>query len=261
MKKTYDETGRPVNKDPLFLQFLRYAAVIVVSVCLLVLLICSIAAKDDVWLICFIFIAFMAFYITIPIIALWIYSFVLAIMRFTKTDKILLYFHIADILLLGIFVCVSNRPSRKCDAFVMAEYYEGENGWRMRDIADRYRRMLPDSSQLIVEFENRSMPQSIVLNKQDMEKLENELEDCGCIGIEINNYSNPDYSTLRFRRIGMGMYSFRLYDHPLTPQQQDSINADDCLIVYNDSTVFEFGGGAFGIQHFVGKDEFLKDLH
>lgn len=143
----------------------------------------------------------------------------------------------------------------------MAEYYEGENGWRMRDIADRYRRMLPDSSQLIVEFENRSMPQSIVLNKQDMEKLENELEDCGCIGIEINNYSNPDYSTLRFRRIGMGMYSFRLYDHPLTPQQQDSINADDCLIVYNDSTVFEFGGGAFGIQHFVGKDEFLKDLH
>ena len=72
---------------------------------------------------------------------------------------------------------------------------------------------------------------------------------------------NPDYSTLRFRRIGMGMYSFRLYDQPLTPQQQDSINADDCLIVYNDSTVFEFGGGAFGIQHFVGKDEFLKDLH
>ena len=74
MKKSYDETGRPVNKDPLFLQFLRYAAVIVVSVCLLVLLICSIAAKDDVWFICFMFIAFMAFYITIPIIALWIYS-------------------------------------------------------------------------------------------------------------------------------------------------------------------------------------------
>lgn len=87
MKKTYDETGRPVNKDPLFLQFLRYAAVIVVSVCLLALSICSIAAKDDVWLICFIFIAFMAFYITIPIIALWIYSFVLAIHYAIHKDR------------------------------------------------------------------------------------------------------------------------------------------------------------------------------
>lgn len=124
MKKTYDET--PVNKDPLFLQFLRYAAVIVVSVCLLALLICSIAAKDDVWLICFIFIAFMAFYITIPIIALWIYSFVLAIMRFTKTDKILLYFHIADILLLGIFVCVSNLPLENATLLLWLNIMKGK---------------------------------------------------------------------------------------------------------------------------------------
>lgn len=53
----------------------------------------------------------------------------------------------------------------------------------------------------------------------------------------------------------------RLYDYPLTHQQQDSINANECLIVYNDSTVFEFGGGIFGVQYFVGKTEFLKDLH
>ena len=100
-----------------------------------------------------------------------------------------------------------------------------------------------------------------VLDEQDMKKLKSESEDCGCIGIDINNYSSPDYSVLRFRRIGMGMYSFRLYDYPLTHQQQDSINANECLIVYNDSTVFEFGGGIFGVQYFVGKTKFLKDLH
>ncbi len=98
------------------------------------------------------------------------------------------------------------------------------------DIADRYRRMLPDSSQLIVEFENRSMPQSIALNKQDMEKLENELEDCGCIGIEINNYSNPDYSTLRFRRIGMGMF---------VAIRPSTVRTGRRLL---NPTVFEFGG-------------------
>ncbi len=63
------------------------------------------------------------------------------------------------------------------------------------------------------------MPLTNVLDEQYMKKLKSELEDCGCIGIDINDYSSPDYSVLRFRRIGMGMYSFRLYDYPLTRQQ------------------------------------------
>ena len=63
------------------------------------------------------------------------------------------------------------------------------------------------------------MPLTNVLDEQYMKKLKSELEDCGCIGIDINDYSCPDYSVLRFRRIGMGMYSFRLYDYPLTRQQ------------------------------------------
>lgn len=260
MKKNDNETSRPANRERSFLRFMRYVAVAVVSMCLLVLSICATTAKDDVWffVFIFIFIASAAFYITIPIIGLWIYSFAKAIMQHTKTDKKLLWFHIADLLLLGIIVYALNLPSRKCDAFIMAEHYKGESGWRMRDIAERYRSMLPDSSRLVVEFENGSVPQSNALSEQDMEKLKSELEDCGCIGIDINNYSSPDYSTLRFRRIGMGMYSFRLYDHPLTQEQQDSLNANECLIVYNDSTVFEFGGGAFGVQYFVGKHEFME---
>lgn len=260
MKKNDNETSRPANKEQPFFRFLRYTAVAVVSMCLLVLLICATTTNNDIWLFFFIFIAVAAFYITIPIISLWIYSFAKAVMRHTKTDKILLWFHIADLLLLGIIVYTFNLPSQKCDAFIMAEYYKGENGCRMRNIADRYRRMLPDSSRLVVEFENDSVPQSNILNEQDMKKLKSELDDCGCIGIDINNYSIPDYSVLRFRRIGMGMYSFRLYDHPLTRKQQDSLNANECLIVYNDSTVFEFNGGVIGVQYFVGKDEFLKDL-
>lgn len=258
MKNTYHETSRPVGKKLSFLRFMRYAAVAIVTLYLLALLICSTAIRDDGVVYLFVFLALALFYITIPVLGLWIYSLVKAITRHTKTDKILLYFHIADILLLGIIVYMCNLPSRKCDAFIMAEYYNGENGYWMRNIAERYRHMLPDSSRLVVEFENGSVPQSDVLNGQDMKKLKSELEDCGCIGIAINNYSSPDYSTLRFRRVGMGMYSFRLYDHPLTRQQQDSINANECLIVYDDSTVFEFGGGVIGAQYFVGKHRFME---
>ncbi len=80
----------------------------------------------------------------------------------------------------------------------------------------------------------------------------------GCIGMEIDNYGLSPYATFRFRRVGMGMYSFRLYDEPLSRAQQDSQNADNRLIVYDDSTVFEFGGGVLGAQYFVGKQEFLE---
>ena len=258
MKKNDNETGRPANKERPFLRFMRCAAVAVVTLYLVVMLIGSTTTNDDGFVYLYLFFALVVFYITIPIIGLWIYSFVKAITRRTKTDKILLWFHVADLLLLGMIVYMCNLPSRNCDAFIMAEYYEGGNGNRMRSIAEHYRRMLPDSSRLVVEFGDDSMPQSSVLSERDMKRLESELEDCGCIGIDINNYPSSDYSILRFRRIGMGMYSFRLYDHPLTQEQQDSINANECLIVYNDSTVFEFGGGVIGVQYFVGKHEFME---
>ena len=45
--------------------------------------------------------AIVTFFFTIPIIGFWIYSFVKSISKHTKTDRIFLWFHIADLLLLG----------------------------------------------------------------------------------------------------------------------------------------------------------------
>lgn len=61
--------------------------------------------------------------------------------------------------------------------------------------------------------------------------------------------------------IGFGAFSYRFYDKPLSRQEKDSINNDECLIVYNDSTVFEFGAGVLGAQRFVGKEEFIEKFH
>lgn len=68
----------------------------------------------------------LVFLVIIPLIGFWIYSFVKAVRRRTKTDKILLWFHIADLLLIGGSVYLLNRSPMKCDAFIMAEYYNGE---------------------------------------------------------------------------------------------------------------------------------------
>ena len=244
-----------VSKKQAFLRIMRYVAVAVVTVWLLLLLIAS-TDKDDFG-VAFLA-AFLFFFITIPIIGFWIYSFIKAIKRRTKTDRILLWFHITDLLLLGMIIYLANQPPHKCDAFIMAECYNGEPVFWMRNTADHYRNMLPDSTRLVIEFDDDEMPQSDILSEFEMKKLKERLDYLGCIGIDVNNYPNSEYSTIRFRRIGMGLYSFRLYHHPLSCQQQDSINANECLIVYNDSTVFEFAGGVFGAQVFVDKDEFLK---
>lgn len=254
--------NQSMNKKSAFLRFMRYVAVALATVTLLYVFVLSIGLEGfdlDLALFAFILIFSTLFLITLPIIGFWIYSFVKAVRRSTKTDKILLWFHIVDLLLLGIIIYFANQPPQKCDADIMSEYYKGENGFWMRNIADRYRNMLLDSTRLCFEIDyDKSYP--YVLSEEDTKRLKRELKDCGCIGIDVDNYSNKGYSTIRFRRVGMGMYSYRFYDRPLTQHEQDSINNNECFIVYNDSTVFEYGGGVFGAQHFVGKEEFMEKL-
>lgn len=254
-----NEINQPMNKKQTFPRFMRYVAVAIVTVWLLVLFIAS-TDEDDFLAAFMVVAAIVAFFFTIPIIGFWIYSFVKSISKHTKTDRIFLWFHIADLLLLGGVVYMLNRPPMKCDAFIMAECYNGEPVFWMWNTADRYRNMLPDSSRLVVEFENGNMPQSDILSEFEMKQLKELLDYLGCIGIDVNNYPNSEYSTIRFRRMNMGMYSYRLYNHPLSHEQQDSINTDPCLIVYNDSTVFEFSAGVLGAQTFPGKQEFLETL-
>lgn len=251
-----------MNKRQIFLRFMRYIAVVIVSVWLLAFMLEM--SHPDEFMAGFMLLAaaIIFFYITIPIIGFWIYSFIKSIKRRTKTDKILLWFHFTDLLILGIGLYLANQPPLKCDAFIMAENCKGETGFWMRNTAHRYRNMLPDSTRLHVEFDKSDTPQSDILSKQDLKKLENDLEDlCGCMGIDVDNYSHSGYSSILFRRIGMGMYAFRFYDHPLTPEQQESLNADPCLIVYNDSTVFEFMAGVLGAQTFPGKNEYIEAQH
>lgn len=70
-----NEINQTMNKKQTFLRFMRYVAVAVVTVWLLVLFIAS-TDKDD-FLATFIVVAsIVVFFLTIPIIGFWIYSIV-----------------------------------------------------------------------------------------------------------------------------------------------------------------------------------------
>lgn len=261
--KSVNDNGfnQSMNKKSAFLRFMRYVAVVLITVWLFALMIASTADdfSDSLIFIYVLYVAIAAFFITIPLLGFWIYSFVKAIKRHTKEDKIFLVFLIVDLLMIGAIAFFISRPPQKCDAYIMADNYKGENGFWMRNIADRYRKMLPDSTRLVFEIDNDKY-HPYVLSDKDTKELKRWLKDCGCIGIDVDNYSDKGYSTIRFREIGFGVFSYRFYDKPLSRQEQDSINNDECLIVYNDSTVFEFGAGVLGAQRFVGKDEFMEKL-
>lgn len=257
MEAVDNRTNQPVSKRTAFLRIMRHVSVFAVTIWLFVLLSASLSANE--WhLITWMVLTAFFFFITIPVLGFWIYSFIKVAITRTKTDNILLFLHIADLLLLGTAIYLHNhREEVYCNANIMAEHYEMDGDW-MRNIAKYDRLMLPDSNQLVIEFgEDEYMPQADYLDDIFLKILRKHLDDAGCIGMEIDNYQLKDYTKFRFRRVGMGMYSFRLYDQPLTLEQQDSLNANECLIVYNDSTVFEFSGGVLGIQHFVGKQEFI----
>ena len=146
----------------------------------------------------------------------------------------------------------------QCNADIMEKHYSA-NATGMRELVRDFKNELPDSTFFVTEIESFGrLPKDSLFTDHQLKQLTKRLKKIGCIGIEISNTGNTDYNTLRFKRIGMVMYSFRLYDHALTPSQRDSLNNDYQLIVYDDSTVFEYGGGVFGPQDFIGKEEYMK---
>jgi hypothetical protein len=75
--------------------------------------------------------------------------------------------------------------------------------------------------------------------------LKQKLDNANCISIES---SEP--AKIGFRRCGMGMYFFNVYDNPISENERKEFN-DSCSYIYvNDHLVLEYGGGAIGPQCF-----------
>ncbi len=174
-------------------------------------------------------------------------------------------------------------PGNKCDADIMEAHYL-KHGNQMEELYKSVYDRLPPGSGIEIEFEHGkvsmfhvtdttgkwsghwdpseeltdSLLQQSGLNRKFLKDLNRRLKDIDCISIEIE--ANPDSPyTIGFRRIAMGKYSYRIYSKPLSSDAQKEIQEDDYTsIVFSPHVVFEYGGGAIGVQNFIDKEEYLE---
>ena len=176
---------------------------------------------------------------------------------------------------------------QECDAFFMAEHYE-KNKKEMEELVEYADRALDDSTYVDLEFEGGevamfhisskgdsyirqswngeavrrkdSLMKVVGLTPEEYEEISHHLDRMGCIGIE-KDISHPNGKTvIYFRRVGMGMYSFILFDNPINQEEKDRFMKGGEYIPYSDRVIFQYGGGAFGKQYFTTeeREEFLS---
>ncbi len=80
---------------------------------------------------------------------------------------------------------------------------------------------------------------------QTLSEIKILLQKSNCISIE-----NGKETTIGYARSDMGKYSYKIFDHVLTPQQKKEYNNGCQYIFYEDNIVLEYGGGAIGPQCF-----------
>ena len=231
-----------------------------------------------------------AFWFNLMFCYLPIFSFILFFIAFIKSCRFKTVWHkvmfVCGIATFLLFIACSLIPNPKtsCNPDIMAKHYE-EHKAEMREFCDYMQSVLDDNTAIQLEFEGNkqgifrvksadsdsfswevdsdskrdSLMQVVGLTEEEYVNIRKKLKNMGCIGVEASrNY--PESMEIWFRLIGMGMYSFVLYKRPMTKEEKENALNDDTLIPYNDSTLFQYGGGAIGLQVFPtgNKEAFLK---
>lgn len=200
-----------------------------------------------------------------------------------KSQKFFFAWGILNVVFFVAFF-VLQRPIQQCNADIMAEHYE-KHAKEMKDFISYLDHALDDSVAMRLEFEygtvsmfhvaakgdslmsthwgdaeekKDSLMSVVGLTQTEYDKIRDYLHSLGCIGVEISTMPNRTCTYIFFRRVGMGMYSFYLFDKPMSQEYKDYyMNAHSC-VPYNDKVVFIYGGGAIGSDVFSGKEDFLK---
>jgi hypothetical protein len=84
--------------------------------------------------------------------------------------------------------------------------------------------------------------------RETLKTLKEKLDKANCIQIE-----SGEPTKIGFRRSGMGMYFFNVFDEPIPDNQKANYNDSCTYILANDRLVLEYGGGAIGAQCFYNK--------
>lgn len=203
-----------------------------------------------------------------------------------KSQKIMFGWGVS-IALFFIAYWVFQHPKQQCNATIMAEHYEKHSA-ELGQFLSFVDRALDDSASVKLEFEygkasifhvaakgdsvmschwddaeekKDSLMQVVGLTPVEYDKIHNFLRSLDCIGVEMTKAHLNAETVINFRRVGMGMYSFVLYNTSISSKKKEEFMSNYMYIPYNDKAVFMYQGGGFGRQAFPSeeKETFLKE--
>ena len=218
---------------------------------------------------CFI-LSFFCFWITLPAIVLSIVFFIMGLRWRDIWQRIAVVWGVLNLLMLILYFLI---------------HYE-EYHTEMEALHRYVQSAIADSCEITLEFkgnrlemfhvrdsngnysahwnkEARQQRDSLMavvgLSQEEYQNIRKQLKDMGCIGIEYTQ-SSPEWLTIWFRRVGFGLYSYYILNHPATDEEKSSAMEDWLPIPYNDHCFFRYDGGAVGPISFPKevREDFLK---
>lgn len=232
---------------------------------------------------CFI-LSFFCFWITLPAILLSIVSFIKGVRWRDIWQRIAVVWGGLNLLMLILYFPIQ-APNQRCDPDIMAAHYE-EHHTEMEALHRYVQSAIDDSCGVTLEFkgnrlemfhvrdsngnysshwdkEARQQRDSLMavvgLSQEEYKNIRKQLKDMGCIGIEYSQ-SSPEWLTIWFRRVGLGLYSYSILNHPATDEEKSSAMEDWLPIPYNNHCFFRYEGGAIGPISFSKevREDFLE---
>ena len=226
---------------------------------------------------------FMAgFWVIIPLIIWAIIVFLQSFFTKGLLWKIYLIWGCVIIVLIGAYFISPTRLGTRCDPDIMAEHYD-KNKSELLELIDYTNQSLDKGAEMNLEFEHGKIPifhvkgkndsiwscnwdvyseekidsliQVVGLSHEELKNIRRKLKKAGCISIETST-THSDFVDIGFRRVGLGMFSYRIYNRPVNTEEKKDYNDDLMFIPYTDRVIFEYGGGAIGPQVF---DEEIKE--
>ena len=230
------------------------------------------------------FVAFMItiflFFLFIPAIIAAVYFTIKSYRLSNRWQKGLFVWGIFN--LLFFFTYLSFRlPTQRCSATLMAEHYE-KNAKEMEEVIEYIDKSLDDSTSIQLEFEHGkasifhvaskvdpfischwddaevkkdSLMRVVGLTSDEYDNIHSRLSSIDCIGFKMSKSHLKNETIINFRRVGMGMYSFILYNRPMNQDEKDNYMNDGQYIPYNEKVVFMYDGGAIGRQVFPNDEK------
>lgn len=223
------------------------------------------------------------------VIPLIVWAIIVFLQSFWKKGylwKIYLIWGCAIIILIGAYFISPTRLGTICNPDVMVEHYD-KNKPGLQELIDYTSQSLDKGAQMQLEFEHGkisifhvmgkndsiwscnwdvhsedridSLMQVVGLNHEELKNIRRKLKKLGCISIDMEN-RHFDFIDIGFRRVDLGMYSFRIYNRPLYVEEKKKYLEDPMFIPYTDKVLLMYGGGAIGPQSFGEdiKEEFMK---